>query len=383
MIDYANNKIGAAEREMETTYPASSMSDGERVALYLIGHMLLAAPDRTVVVDEPEIHLHEALQSALWDALELARPDLSIVYITHDLDFAATRMRAPKVVMRSYARPTAAPQHWDWDVLDPVATLPEAVVLRIAGSRRPTLFVEGVRGGIDHDIYSGLYPDHHIEPAGSCEAVIAAVTAFRRTPSLHRYKVFGIIDGDDREGEERAALARASVYVSPLACIANLLVVPEALAVVGQALRYTDEDIARRTTEASRRVASHLARRRDTVVATRARATTIRRLGTFNVTGNGMQDLINDVQAVASEDSLREQYARAAATIDDALTAGRYEDLLRLDRNKGLVAEVAAAFGVQLSTFHGLFRRSLRANTALRVALRSRLQRGGVRLVNE
>src|SRR5688500_17911129 len=38
-----------------------------------------------------ELHLHRALQAPLWDEIEAERADCLFVYLTHDLDFAASR----------------------------------------------------------------------------------------------------------------------------------------------------------------------------------------------------------------------------------------------------------------------------------------------------
>ena len=77
-------------------YEARHMSDGERVTVYLMGQALCAPEAAIVIIDEPEIHLHRAIQGLLWDKIEAARPDCTFMYITHDLDFAATRTGAEK-----------------------------------------------------------------------------------------------------------------------------------------------------------------------------------------------------------------------------------------------------------------------------------------------
>ena len=73
-------------------YKGGEMSDGEKVALYLLAQCLLVRNGSTVIIDEPELHLHRSLMSRLWSTVERLRPDCLFVYITHDLDFAATRV---------------------------------------------------------------------------------------------------------------------------------------------------------------------------------------------------------------------------------------------------------------------------------------------------
>ena len=44
-----------------------------------------------LIIDEPELHVHRSIMDRLWDELEGARPDSVFVFITHDLEFAASR----------------------------------------------------------------------------------------------------------------------------------------------------------------------------------------------------------------------------------------------------------------------------------------------------
>lgn len=42
----------------DVDYPGREMSDGERVALYLMGQCMCAPENSIIVIDEPEVHLH-------------------------------------------------------------------------------------------------------------------------------------------------------------------------------------------------------------------------------------------------------------------------------------------------------------------------------------
>jgi ATPase subunit of ABC transporter with duplicated ATPase domains len=93
--------IEASMAGSTTRYSASDMSDGERAIFYMIGQTLTAAMDSVLIIDEPELHVHRSIMSKLWDELEAARPDCGFVFITHDLEFAASRV-AQKYVVRDY-----------------------------------------------------------------------------------------------------------------------------------------------------------------------------------------------------------------------------------------------------------------------------------------
>lgn len=53
----------------ENQYSARAMSDGERVIFYLSGQCRYAPKDAIIAVDEPDIHLHKAIQDSLWNAI--------------------------------------------------------------------------------------------------------------------------------------------------------------------------------------------------------------------------------------------------------------------------------------------------------------------------
>jgi ABC-type cobalamin/Fe3+-siderophores transport system ATPase subunit len=97
--------FGATEHK----YNASEMSDGERVIFYLIGQALSAPENGTIIVDEPELHLHRSIQTRLWDAIETERSDCLFVYLTHDLDFAASRISSTTIWLESYDG-----SEWNW-----------------------------------------------------------------------------------------------------------------------------------------------------------------------------------------------------------------------------------------------------------------------------
>ena len=135
---FTGSRIETRNRKDNNLYQAKEMSDGERGIFYLIGEALSVPKDGVFVVDEPELHLHRAIQARLWDAVESARPDCTFVYITHDLGFAASRRDATKVWLREYTN-----DKWDWEEVPESDAFPESLLLEVMGSRRPVLFVKG------------------------------------------------------------------------------------------------------------------------------------------------------------------------------------------------------------------------------------------------
>lgn len=105
--DDSNNLILTGEG-IEGNYPAFQMSDGERIILYLVGRVLLAPERALIVIDEPEMYLHKTIVDKLWNKLEMERQDCVFLYLTHDLQFAASR-NGRKAWIRSFEYPPIIP----------------------------------------------------------------------------------------------------------------------------------------------------------------------------------------------------------------------------------------------------------------------------------
>ncbi|WP_441240481.1 AAA family ATPase [Tardiphaga sp. 768_D3_N2_1] len=203
------------------TYSASQMSDGERAIFYMIGQTLLAKENSLLIIDEPELHVHRSIMSKLWDELEAARIDCAFAFITHDLEFAASRV-AQKFVIMDY-NPVPA-----WTIISvPDDTgFSEELTTLILGSRRPILFVEGDGSSLDIAIYRSCFPEWTVLARGSCENVIHAVVTLRRNADLTRVSCSGIVDADDYDAADRAYLAELGISTLPVSEIENVLLLP-------------------------------------------------------------------------------------------------------------------------------------------------------------
>jgi ABC-type dipeptide/oligopeptide/nickel transport system ATPase component len=188
------------------SYPAYLMSDGEKVILYLIAHVLQAPELGFIIVDEPEMYLHKTILKKLWDILEQERQDCIFVYLTHDLDFATSRATAKKVWIKSFNHPS------NWEIENiPENELPESLLLELLGSRKNILFCEGRRGSIDEQIYNILFPHYTITPVETCFEVINYTKAFNKLPNLTT-RAFGLIDSDHHGSERLLALEPENIY---------------------------------------------------------------------------------------------------------------------------------------------------------------------------
>lgn len=222
-----------------TTYHAKHMSDGERVAIYLIGQCLVAPSDTIIVIDEPEIHLHKSIMHALWDSIETNCPEKMFVYITHDLDFASSRRNAKKIWVKSYDG-----KRWEMNVLEEEEDIPEDLLFEVLGGRKPILLVEGDKGSYDYQLYPYLYPDHSVIPCHSCKRVIELTRAFgnERVRSLHSNNVKGLIDHDYLTSPEIDSYRADNIFTLEVAEIENLFLVENVIKIVADHLGFNPDE---------------------------------------------------------------------------------------------------------------------------------------------
>lgn len=99
ILHITGDNIEVTVSGMDARYNASDMSDGERAIFYMIGQTLSADSDSVVIIDEPELHVHRSIMAKLWDELEATRQDCAFVFITHDLEFSASRSAQKFVIL--------------------------------------------------------------------------------------------------------------------------------------------------------------------------------------------------------------------------------------------------------------------------------------------
>lgn len=245
-LHVTGDNVEVSQGDPENRYKGSDMSDGERAIFYLIGQVLVAAPESLLIFDEPELHVHRAIMGKLWDELEALRPDCAFLLITHDLEFAASRI-GQKFVIRDYS----PAKGWSIEAVPEDTGFDEEITTLILGSRKPILFVEGAEASLDRMIYRACYPEWTVIPRGDCEQVIHAVATMGGNQSLTRVTCFGIVDADDHDG---AYLAGLGVAALPVSEIENLLLLPDVCRAILEKEGYVGAEVENRLAALKREV---------------------------------------------------------------------------------------------------------------------------------
>lgn len=216
------------------TYEGRAMSDGERVALYLIAQCLCVPEGKIIIIDEPEIHLHRSIMDKLWTSIEAERKDCFFIYITHDTQFAATHKNSEKLWIKNYDG-----TNWNFEEIKD-SNLPEQLLLDILGNRKPVLFVEGTSDSYDTKLYSEIYKNYYVIPCGSCSSVISQTKSMKMNEQLHNFKCYGIIDRDYRDDYEIDAYKEDNIFTLEVAEVENLFLTEELLKVINNILEFND-----------------------------------------------------------------------------------------------------------------------------------------------
>ncbi|MDH6383184.1 MULTISPECIES: DUF4435 domain-containing protein [unclassified Parabacteroides] len=233
-------EITSSSRKGEV-YTPERMSDGEKVVFYLIGAILCAKPEALLIIEEPEVLLHDSIKSVLWNEIEAMRPDCTFVYLTHDIHFATSREGSNCLWIRSYN----GDEHiWDYEFIESNDSFPEELYIELLGSRKPILFIEGTdTNSIDYRLYPLIFPDYMVKPMGGCQKVIETTKAFRQLNDFHLLDSMGIVDRDRRTQNEIDYLYDQRIYVPDVAEVENLLMLEPVIKTVARRMMKDPETV--------------------------------------------------------------------------------------------------------------------------------------------
>lgn len=333
-----NGKIRFSRRDSADIYRAYRLSDGERVVLYYAAAVLYAPKAADIVVDSPEMFLHPTTMQRLWNRIEELRPDCRMVYVTHDLDFASTRLDAEVLWVRSY---DAEHKCWDYDIMPRGAVTPD-IYAAIVGERKPVLFVEGdVVHSIDYRLYSLIFRDYTVKPLGSCDRVIEATRTFNTLRDFHHLTAMGIVDRDRRDDREIEYLRSRNIKVPAVAEIENMFLLPEVVAAVAETCGKDAADVVNSTRNyilgEFKRMANAQA-----LEHTRHR---VKRLVEYRIDGkfNNINALQQHLASLADELNPRAIYEGLCREFRGYISNGDYLSVLRVFNYKPMLVDCGVA----------------------------------------
>lgn len=327
---------------VEKIYEAHKMSDGERIILYLVARVMQAPQNGLIVVDEPEVFLHRTVVDKLWDKLEKEREDCTFIYMTHDLQFAASR-----VGVKSWIKEYIYPSTWDIQLIDDSA-IPEQLLMELLGSCKKVLFCEGTSTtSLDKKIFNELFPDYSIYPLESCKEVVSYTKAFNAIPNTNT-KAIGIVDSDFRSKEEIADLKTSQIYTYGVAEIENIFLVEAFLKAFKEYHRF-DGDVE--NIKAS--IIALLDRNKETQCSNYVTSQIDYHYRKYHIRkGNTKDDVEKNLKMFNKEINIDKWYNDRMKTLNLYLKKKKYDKVIMVYNNKGLHTEVEKEF--KITDYHNM-----------------------------
>lgn len=332
--DDSNNLILTGEC-VSGSYPAFQMSDGERIILYLVGRVLLAPERALIIIDEPEMYLHKTIVDKLWNRLEWERRDCIFLYLTHDLQFAASR-DSKKCWIRSFEYPSK----WNIEEIQD-NVIPEELLLKLLGSRKKILFCEGKRNSLDSKIFELLFEDYTITPVETCKDVINFTKAFNKIPNTVA-KAYGIIDRDFHSEEQLDKLKQRNVFSYDVAEIENLFLLPD---VIAGFAKYKQEqcDIE----EIKKRILTKFEQDKQAQISQYVSSAINAYFKSSHISvGNKKEEVEQNFQNFISKVDINRLFNEREFYINDVIANKKYEKAIMLYNNKGLHSVIERYFNM-------------------------------------
>lgn len=318
------------------SYEAHQMSDGERIILYLVARVMQAPENGLIVIDEPEVFLHRTVVDKLWDKLEKERKDCIFIYMTHDLQFAASR-----VGVKSWIKEYVYPSTWDIQLIDDSA-IPEQLLMELLGSCKKVLFCEGTSTtSLDKKIFNELFPDYSIYPLESCKEVISYTKAFNAIPNTNT-KAIGIVDSDFRSKEEIADLKTHQIFTYDVAEIENIFLVESFIKAFKDYHRH-DGDVE----NIKAGIIALLEKYKESQCSNYVTARIDYHYRKYHIhKGNTMDDVVKNLEMFNDDIHIDKWYNDRMRELNFYIQKKRYDKVIMVYNNKGLHIVVENEFGI-------------------------------------
>ena len=318
-----------------SSYTAGRMSDSEKLVFYLIGAVLCSRPNSILIIEEPETLLHNFIKNQLWDEIEAMRPDCTYIYLTHDIDFAASRSESKRIWIRSYDADTRI---WDYELIETGDSFPEEVYMEILGSRKPILFIEGTdTNSIDSRLYPLIFPDYMVKPMGGCQKVIETTKAFSQLKDFHTLDSKGIVDRDRRTQGEIEYLRSQHIYVPDVAEVENLLMIEAVIKTVAARLMKNPEEVFSQVKENvikifEKDLESQVILHAKHQVRKRLETTVDRKIST-------VEQLSEHIESIQQNIHVKEIYESIKKEFTEYIEKNDYKNILKVYNQKGMLPQ--------------------------------------------
>lgn len=360
-------------------YDIEQLSDGERAALLIAGAVIVQDPYTIIAIDEPERNLHPSIAGPLVNALILSRPDVAFLFASHDMNLIAGVATDSILYVKNSQVVSTRPEArvFDVKVLSGIDGISDDLRRDLLGSRQDILFIEGITTSIDFAVYNALFPDWKVTPKGGADQVSEAVKTLSDNPSLHWFKVAGLIDRDGRSEDEISTLAASGINAVLCPTVENLLFLRPVIEAVAAVLYETEggSDTEQRMTSVEASLPNAIANAKSEIVARASTWRVNRRLAEQKVSVASMRDGSASIQTVDPATIKSEVESELSAVLHSAPNIATLEKLPI--KNTPIPAAVSGVVGCNYDRYKKIVFRQLETNEtrgkAIRAAMMTKL----------
>lgn len=320
---------------VDIKYHGSEMSDGERAIFYYIGEIISAPPNSIVIIDEPENHLHKSILVRLWNSIEEKRKDCFFIYLTHNLDFAVSRLDSQIIWVKEYL----GENNWSYQIIDDTDDI-KALSLEILGNRQKILLIEGDKErSLDYKLYSIIFNDYNVIPVGSCQKVIQHTKTCSELSDKHYLDVKGIIDIDRRDENELNNLRAMGVFSLNVAEIENLFLLPEVVEYVFRKMSIQDEDVVKNINIVNSNILNFLDEKKAEQALLFTKKECENKINeAIHRKSTKIEEYIEDVKNMRNMDTfISNTYKENIDTIERICSSRNIDEALKILNNKGVI----------------------------------------------
>ncbi|WP_432773184.1 DUF4435 domain-containing protein [Francisella salimarina] len=333
-LEFNKNTASITPKNNGKPYKFIELSDGEKSIFYCIANVLTVEKNGYIVVDEPENHLNMNIVNKLWDKLEETRPDCQFIYLTHTPNFATARNNAKIFWVKKYE----APSIWDYiEITDYNEKLPKELVVELIGSKKPILFCEGNdRTSLDYKLYSMLFTDYTVVPAGGHSQAIAYCKSFNQQENIFDNKAIAVIDKDFYSDQRINAWKKDSIYTLDVMEVENILCDICILKNIADKTHAIEEDLEKAKDNLLKTINSSKTNQAREYMNHRINEVLTGALNTAK--GKEIDRVKNEITANINNKIKPEEYYNTHLTLlDNIVTSKNYEGALKYYNNKGIL----------------------------------------------
>ncbi|MCZ2490706.1 DUF4435 domain-containing protein [Dellaglioa carnosa] len=343
LIPDINLELDTMNRTLEPkkkgrSYSINSMSDGEKAMLYYICQVFLAEPNSFIIVDEPETFLNVSNFSRLWDSLEKYRHDCKFIYISHTIDFIASRSNTDMLWCKKFSYP----DNWSIERIDDgnlTSEFPKELLSEILGARIPILFCEGRKDSDDYFVYSNLFRDKVVVvPVGGHTQVIQYTKAYNNSPVLDNNCAYGIVDSDLMSAKQILNYKKNNIYTLPFNEIEMIFFTKDVMTGVLKN-SFSEEDINFRIKDFTEKFFDKVNEERKIIVRQSIKKYLDNELSNYRINSLETSDvMLDEIKTWLEKLNINKMEEDNIDDLDTVIAERRYEDLLKLSSQKRAIS---------------------------------------------